>query len=75
MIAVSSPAISAVGYDPVTHCLKVRFTQGRTYEFCRVPPGIFEEMLSAPCKSTYYDRHIKNQYDCSCRVHPPGQPL
>lgn len=64
MIRVSSSAISAVGYDHDTQQMRIKFVQGSTYTFCRVPHHIFEGLLSAGSKGTYYDRHIRDKYHC-----------
>lgn len=64
MIRVSSSAISAVGYDPETQQMQIKFVQGRTYTFCRVPQHIFDGLLSAGSKGTYYDNHIRDRYPC-----------
>lgn len=64
MIPVSSSAISAIGYDPLTKRMKIRFKQGDTYDFCRVPVNVFEGLLAASSKGTYYDRYIRERYKC-----------
>ena len=64
MIPVNSSAISAVGYDKNTQQMQIRFVQGHTYTFCRVPQKIFDDLLSATSKGTYYDRHIRDRYHC-----------
>ena len=64
MIPVRSSAISAVGYDPDTLRMYIRFQQGHTYTFCRVPQHIFDGLLSATSKGTYYDHHIRDRYQC-----------
>ncbi|WP_353221113.1 KTSC domain-containing protein [Salinisphaera sp. S4-8] len=64
MIAVSSSAIRAVGYDPTTQRMNIRFQQGHTYSFCRVPASVFEGLLAASSKGSYYDRHIRDRYQC-----------
>lgn len=64
MIHVSSSAISAVGYNPQTRRMKMRFTQGNTYDFCRVPEHIFQGLLHAGSKGTYYNDHIRDRYQC-----------
>ena len=64
MIWVSSSAISAVGYDHDTQQMGIRFVQGSTYTFCCVPQHIFDGLLSAASKGTYYDRHIRDKYHC-----------
>lgn len=64
MITVNSSAISAVGYEADTMQMRIRFKQGETYTFCRVPQNVFEGLLAASSKGTYYDRHIREKYHC-----------
>ena len=64
MIRVSSSAISAIGYDPATQRMKIRFTSGSTYDFCRVPEHVFTGFLQSSSKGSYYDRHIRDRYRC-----------
>jgi KTSC domain len=62
MVRVNSSAISAVGYDENSRRMKIRFKQGDTYDFCRVPSNIFQGLLSARSKGTYYNDHIRDKY-------------
>ena len=64
MIPVNSRAISAIGYDAPTQQMQIRFTQGDTYTFCRVPASVFDSFSQASSKGTYYDRYIKGRYSC-----------
>ena len=64
MISVSSSALSAVGYDPSTKRMQIRFKQGDTYTFCRVPQHIFDGLLVSGSKGTYYDQYIRDRYQC-----------
>jgi hypothetical protein len=64
MIPVSSSAISAVGYDPQTGRMKITFTQGHTYDFCRVPQRVYDGLMKAWSKGTYYNDNIKDRYTC-----------
>ncbi len=64
MISVRSSAMTAVGYDPSTRRMKITFSQGHTYDFCRVPQRVFEGLLQAYSKGTYYNDHIKDLYEC-----------
>ncbi|MBW2739381.1 MAG: KTSC domain-containing protein [Deltaproteobacteria bacterium] len=64
MIRVNSSAIIAVGYDPQTRRMKIKFSQGSTYDFCRVPEHIFQGLLRAGSKGTYYNDHIRDRYQC-----------
>lgn len=64
MIPVSSSAIGTVGYDPATMRMQIRFQQGRTYTFCRVPQHVFDGLLGAGSKGRYYDDYIRDRYQC-----------
>ena len=64
MIRVSSSAISAIGYDPASRQMKIQFQQGHTYSFCRVPQSVFDGLLHAGSKGSFYDRNIRGRYQC-----------
>lgn len=64
MIPVRSSAITAVGYDPNTQQMCIQFQQGHSYNFCHVPQYIFDGLLSAGSKGTYYNDHIRGRYQC-----------
>ena len=64
MIRVSSSAIAAIGYDPSTGRMKVQFVQGDTYDFCGVPEGVFNGLLNARSKGSYYNDYIRDRYQC-----------
>jgi len=64
MIRVTSSAINAVGYDAGTMQMQIRFIQGHTYTFCRVPKSVFDGLLSAGSKGRYYDQYIRDKYHC-----------
>ena len=64
MRPVKSSAIIAVGYDHYTQRMKIKFKQGKIYDFCRVPQYIFQELLKANSKGTYYNENIRDKYQC-----------
>ena len=64
MIPVSSSAISAIGYEEPTRRMAVRFKQGKTYAFCRVPRSVFQAFLHSSSKGAYYDQYIRDRYQC-----------
>ncbi len=47
MIRVNSLAIGSVGYDEQSLRMKITFVKGKTYDFCGVPPYIYNGLLSA----------------------------
>ena len=61
MIPVDSDAIRAVGYRGGV--LLIQFRRGDTiYSFPGVPYSVFEELLDAESKGTYYHQHICGRY-------------
>ncbi|QYD69012.1 KTSC domain-containing protein [Paraburkholderia edwinii] len=64
MILVRSRAIRAVGYDPSTMHMRIRFKQGDAYDFCGVPAHIYQGLMDASSKGTYYNDHIRDKYPC-----------
>lgn len=64
MHPVNSSAISAVGYNSITQQLHIKFKQGRTYHFCRVPENVYSSLMSAKSKGRFYDSYIKDRYQC-----------
>ena len=64
MYQVTSRAISAIGYDSNTLVMKITFKQGKTYDFCRVPQQVFEQFLAAPSQGKFYDKQVKDKYQC-----------
>lgn len=64
MIPVNSSAIRAVGYDTNTARMRIAFVEGQTYDFCRVPQKVFDGLLHASSKGSYYNVHIRDRYQC-----------
>jgi KTSC domain-containing protein len=57
---VSSTAIRAIGYDG--YMLTVEFHSGRTYDHPGVPYSVYEGLMQASSKGTYYVRYIRGRY-------------
>ncbi|NJL39484.1 MAG: KTSC domain-containing protein [Leptolyngbyaceae cyanobacterium SM1_4_3] len=64
MQSVDSSAILEIGYDESTQQMKIKFKQGKAYDFCQVPKHIFQELLESKSKGTYYNNHIRDNYQC-----------
>jgi hypothetical protein len=56
--------MSAVGYDAQSRRMKITFVQGHTYDFCGVPQQVFDGLLRASSKGSYYNDFIKDRYQC-----------
>jgi len=59
---VSSSAMSRVEYDEMTRQLDIWFTDSGRYSYYGVPLWIYEGLLAAPSKGTYFNTHIRDRY-------------
>lgn len=71
MKPVASSNLSAVGYDPATQRLRVRFgTKPLIYEYADVPQAKFDGLMAAESKGSYFFHSIRNAF--SVRVIEPS---
>lgn len=64
-VHVRSSAIRWIAYEPTTRRMQIQFTSSTNpYDYCNVPVNVYEDFLRSSSKGTYYDRHIKDRYDC-----------
>lgn len=61
---VNSSAITSVGYDSAKRILLLEYTNGRTYHYLKVPPDIYEDLMSADSIGEFVNLEIKPHYDC-----------
>jgi hypothetical protein len=62
MVMVISSAIRSIGHDPSSLNMMIKFKQGKSSLFRRVPRYVYDSFLGARSKGTFYDRHIKGHY-------------
>jgi hypothetical protein len=63
MIRVRSSSIDAVGYNPDTNHLYIKFKNNpKNYTFYNVPSHIYNELMAAASKGRYYHRNIEGRY-------------
>lgn len=63
---VDSSNIEAVGHDPHTLELHVRFVKsGETYVYYGVEEWVFQELMRADSKGIYLNANIKPHYQCA----------
>lgn len=64
MVRVESEAIEAVGYDRRSRRMKIRFTGGKTYDYCAVPEHLYLGLMRADSHGAYFNQHIRDKYEC-----------
>jgi hypothetical protein len=63
--AMPSSVIRSFSYDPDEQRLRVTFVSGRRYAYHEVPADVAEEMDMAFSKGTYFNRKIRDHFDCT----------
>lgn len=62
---VVSSSLKSATYNDKTSTLIIVFRNGRRYLYPGVPRAMYEELLVAPSKGSYFDDHIKDRYPFS----------
>jgi hypothetical protein len=70
---ILSRLVSAT-YDAVSGNLEVHFVNGRTYLYSNVPTAVYETLLDAESKGTFFNAFIRDHYILvvSCSRRSPG---
>jgi KTSC domain-containing protein len=58
----NSSAIKRAEYDAGR--LTIWFPAGHSYDYCGVPESIWQGLLNASSKGTYFNNHIADRYQC-----------
>ncbi len=59
-VPVQSSDLASVGYDLASSILEIEFHSGGIYQYFGVPQYIYEGLMSAGSKGTYFHQNIKN---------------
>lgn len=61
---IESSSVDAVGYDPDSGKLYVRFVgSGRAYVYYGVPASVHDAFMAAGSKGRFVNAHIKGSYE------------
>lgn len=61
-VPVDSSSLASVGYSPENSVLEAEFRHGVAYRFFLVPQRVFDDLLRAESKGTYFNRFIRGRY-------------
>ncbi|MCX8982442.1 KTSC domain-containing protein [Citrobacter portucalensis] len=59
---VSSSNIHSIGYDQVNHILEIAFLSGGIYQYMGVPAAVYNALMSAASKGSYFAHYIRDVY-------------
>ena len=56
---VASTMLASASYEPGTSTLEVEFLRGGIYQYYGVPASVFEQLMGASSKGSFFDQYIK----------------
>ena len=59
---VESTTLRALVYDGDSGVLQLEFCTGAIYHYCGVPPAVYEALLGASSKGSYFNRVIRGRF-------------
>lgn len=57
-----STALADVAYDAATQRLQIRFCDGRSYEYDKIPEDVYAALLLAASKGRYFNASIRGRF-------------
>jgi hypothetical protein len=60
---ITSTDLKSVGYDAVAHVLEVELQDGPVFRYFDVPPLVYDALMSAPSKGSYFNDNIVAKYE------------
>jgi hypothetical protein len=61
-IAIDSSVLASVAYDTRTSVLCLEFRSGAIYRYFDVPPILFQALLAADSKGTFFHRFLRGSF-------------
>jgi hypothetical protein len=60
--AVESTTLATVSYEVSSPRLWLEFRSHAVYCYFGVPPKIYQDLMAAPSKGAYFNRHIRTRF-------------
>jgi len=61
-VRVQSSNIRSIGYDTESMVLEIEFHDGGVYQYSNVPQHVYEGLMLASSKGSYFHQRIKGRY-------------
>jgi hypothetical protein len=62
VIAVESSTLATIAYDGNRELLQLEFNSRAVYQYLGVPAVVYEELLHAPSKGSYFNQAIRGKF-------------
>jgi hypothetical protein len=63
MTPVKSSSVAAVGHNPETSVLSVRFNSGETYHYAGVSADQHAKLMAAESVGSHFQKHIRGAFE------------
>ena len=57
-----STTLARAAYTDQLALLHLQFRSGAHYTYSEAPPEVFQNLMDAPSKGTFFNRHIRDRY-------------
>ncbi len=74
MVPVVSSVIAEVGYNASLRTLEIVFKSGAIYLYYFVPQDVYDALMSADSKGTYFNKQIKGVFEHHQIAEPYDKP-
>ena len=64
IVAVQSTILVTMSYDVGQQILQLEFRDQAVYRYFGVPANLYQDFLDAPSKGSYFNRFIRDRFDC-----------
>jgi len=72
-VPLESSVFTAVAYRAGAQQLYLQFQEGNVYRYFACPRSVYNELLAAESKGSYFGQHIRNGFRCErVRENPAG---
>jgi len=61
-IVVDSSLLASAGYDAGESVLQLEFRDGAIYRYFAVPAAVYDDLLAADSKGSYFNKQIRGRF-------------
>jgi hypothetical protein len=61
-VPLQSSVLAAAEYFPQLRTLDILFNTGEVYRYLKIPMSLYQGLLEADSKGTFFNAHIRNQF-------------
>ena len=62
MVAVDATLFESIGFVDANHCMYIKFRDGSTVRYEKVPRFRYQGLMAAPRKDAYFRSFVQNQF-------------